>query len=83
MKIEDKVRSLADKHVSKNWIVLWKHLNAGGLVQHQSELREILVYFALKARRVRTKPQPRNKKVSKMKPIRLPQSGYDPGGLLS
>jgi hypothetical protein len=79
VKLEDKVRSLASKHVSKNWIVLWKHLNAGGLVQHQAELREILVFFALKARRVRTKPQPRRKPVSKMKPIRLPESGYNPG----
>lgn len=79
MKVEDRVRSLAEKHVTKNWIVLWKHLNAGGLVQHQMELREILVFFALKAHRIR---KPRIKK-SKMKPIRLPKSGYDPGGLLS
>lgn len=57
MKIEDKVRSLAQKHVSKNWIVLWKHLNAGGLVQHQAELREILVLFALKAHRAYPKSQ--------------------------
>lgn len=53
MKIEDQVRSLASEHVDKNWIALWRHLNAGGLVQHQAELREILVFFAMKARRIR------------------------------
>lgn len=33
------------EYVEKNWITLWKCLNAGGLVQHQIELAIILTEY--------------------------------------
>lgn len=37
----------AEMYVDKNWVLLWKRINLGGLVQHQSELAAVLTEFAL------------------------------------
>jgi hypothetical protein len=35
----------ASELVEKNWIMIWRRLNSGGLIQHQSELVRLLAAF--------------------------------------
>jgi hypothetical protein len=43
------LESRALRYVEANWVDIWRRINLGGLVQHQSELSFLLAVFAEEA----------------------------------